>query len=43
VDTISQTLKDKYSIHHSTLQVRLGAMPQECCLQMPAKVPAHAH
>ncbi len=36
VDTISQTLKDKYAIHHSTLQVRLGAMPQECCLKVPA-------
>ena len=35
VDAISQTLKDKYAIHHSTLQVRLGAMPQECCLQVP--------
>jgi cobalt-zinc-cadmium efflux system protein len=39
VDAISQQLKDKYSIDHSTLQVRLGAMQQECCLG----VPAHAH
>jgi cobalt-zinc-cadmium efflux system protein len=39
VDAISQVLKDKYAIDHCTLQVRLGAMQQECCLQ----VPAHAH
>jgi cobalt-zinc-cadmium efflux system protein len=39
VDSISQTLKDKYAIDHSTLQVRLGAMQQECCLQVPAHAP----
>jgi cobalt-zinc-cadmium efflux system protein len=44
VDAISQVLKDQYSIDHSTLQVRLGAMQQECCLQVPATAgPAHAH
>jgi len=44
VDAISQQLKNKYAIDHSTLQVRLGAMQQECCLQMPpTTAPAHGH
>ena len=46
VDAISQVLKDQYSIDHSTLQVRLGAMQQECCLQVPPTAPpapAHSH
>lgn len=38
IDAISQALKDDFGIAHSTLQVRLGAMAQECCLQVPAHV-----
>lgn len=38
IDAISQALKDDFGIAHSTLQVRLGAMAQECCLQVPAHI-----
>ncbi|MET0268039.1 MAG: cation diffusion facilitator family transporter [Duganella sp.] len=33
VDAISAGLREKFSIHHSTLQLRLGAEPHACCLQ----------
>lgn len=49
IDAISQALREQFSIQHSTLQVRLGASPLECCLQAPAPAAApsahhgHAH
>lgn len=39
IDAISQELRAAFSIQHSTLQIRLGASAQECCL----KPEAHAH
>jgi cobalt-zinc-cadmium efflux system protein len=45
IDDISKELREEFSIQHSTLQIRLGASSQECCLQTPAPAaaPAHAH
>lgn len=44
IDAISKQLREKFSIQHSTLQVRLGASELECCLQAPAAEQApHAH
>jgi cobalt-zinc-cadmium efflux system protein len=43
IDALSKTLREQFSIQHSTLQVRLGAAELECCLQAPAAVPAAAH
>ena len=40
IDAISKELREEFSIQHSTLQIRLGASEQECCLK-PAE--AHAH
>jgi cobalt-zinc-cadmium efflux system protein len=39
IDAISKELREEFSIQHSTLQTRLGASAQECCL----KPEAHAH
>jgi cobalt-zinc-cadmium efflux system protein len=33
VDDISEHLREDFSVQHSTLQIRLGATVQECCLQ----------
>jgi len=40
IDAITKELREEFSIQHSTLQIRLGASEQECCLQPDA---AHAH
>jgi cobalt-zinc-cadmium efflux system protein len=42
IDAISKELREAFSIQHSTLQIRLGASAQECCLK-PAAAGAHAH
>jgi cobalt-zinc-cadmium efflux system protein len=39
IDAISKELREEFSIQHSTLQTRLDASAQECCL----KPEAHAH
>jgi cobalt-zinc-cadmium efflux system protein len=36
IDAISKALREEFAIQHSTLQVRLGASKQECCLLRPA-------
>jgi cobalt-zinc-cadmium efflux system protein len=36
VDDISAHLREDYAIQHSTLQIRLGATAQQCCLVQPA-------
>ncbi|MYM81732.1 cation diffusion facilitator family transporter [Duganella sp. FT50W] len=43
IDAISQTLRETFSIQHSTLQVRLGASALECCLLAPAAAPSAHH
>jgi cobalt-zinc-cadmium efflux system protein len=44
IDAISKSLREEFSIQHSTLQVRTGEAELECCLQAPAPAPAaHAH
>ena len=43
IDAISKSLREEFSIQHSTLQIRLGASEQECCLQAPAAAPVAAH
>jgi cobalt-zinc-cadmium efflux system protein len=36
LDDISAQLREDYAVQHSTLQIRLGASPRECCLR-PAR------
>ena len=41
-DGITRTLADRFSIHHSTLQIEQGTTDHTCCL-LPAAAVAHAH
>ena len=41
MDNIMQTLKDQFSVHHSTLQIELGTTTHECSLS-PGAV-EHSH
>jgi cobalt-zinc-cadmium efflux system protein len=43
IDAISKTLREEFSIQHSTLQVRQGESELECCLQAPATISAPLH
>ncbi|MYM69955.1 cation diffusion facilitator family transporter [Pseudoduganella sp. FT55W] len=43
IDAISKELREGFSIQHSTLQIRLGASAQECCLKAPADDHGHDH
>jgi cobalt-zinc-cadmium efflux system protein len=42
MDEIMDTLKEKYFIHHSTLQVEQGTTDHSCALQQNVEV-AHGH
>lgn len=42
MDDIMQTLKVRFSVHHSTLQIELGTTPHACSLN-PGALAAHAH
>jgi len=42
MDEVMNTLKEKFSIHHSTLQVEQGTTDHSCALQSNAEV-AHVH
>jgi cobalt-zinc-cadmium efflux system protein len=41
MDNIMQTLKEQFSVHHSTLQIELGTTTHECSLS-PSAV-GHSH
>jgi cobalt-zinc-cadmium efflux system protein len=42
MDDIMQTLKESFSVHHSTLQIELGTTTHACSLN-PSVLAAHAH
>jgi cobalt-zinc-cadmium efflux system protein len=42
MDEIMDTLKEKFSIHHSTLQVEQGTTDHSCALQQNVEV-VHGH
>ncbi len=43
IDDIVLTLKDRYSVHHSTLQIELGTSEHACSLTVLKPIPHHHH
>ena len=43
MDDIVLTLKDRYSVHHSTLQIELGTTDHACSLMVKKPVQQHRH
>jgi cobalt-zinc-cadmium efflux system protein len=43
MDEIVLTLKDRYSVHHSTLQIELGTTDHACSLIVTKPVQHHHH
>jgi len=43
LDEIVQTLKERYSVHHSTLQIELGTTEHACSLTLAKSVQQHYH
>ena len=43
LDEIEMTLRERYSVHHSTLQIELGTTNHMCSLTVPKLVQHHHH
>ncbi len=43
LDEIEKTLRERYSVHHSTLQIELGTTNHTCSLTVPKPVQHHHH
>ncbi|MGO4468545.1 cation diffusion facilitator family transporter, partial [Pseudoduganella sp. RAF53_2] len=43
VDEIARELREKFSIHHTTLQTEQGTTEHNCCLQSGAEEEKHGH
>ncbi|UGQ45797.1 cation diffusion facilitator family transporter [Massilia endophytica] len=43
IDEIARQLKEKFAIHHTTLQTEEGTTEHACCLQEPAEQHGHDH
>ncbi len=43
LDSITRALRERFSVHHSTLQVEQGTTQHACSLQSPPPAAVHAH
>ncbi|WP_395405160.1 cation diffusion facilitator family transporter [Pseudoduganella sp. UC29_106] len=43
IDEIARELREKFAIHHTTLQTEQGTTEHNCCLQKPAEEQGHDH